>query len=34
VAEVYGGADAQEKVVHDFLATWSKMMNLDRFELA
>ncbi|EHP39792.1 catalase/hydroperoxidase HPI(I) [Cupriavidus basilensis OR16] len=34
VAEVYGGADAQEKFVHDFVAAWNKVMNLDRFELA
>jgi catalase-peroxidase len=34
VAEVYGSADAEEKFVHDFVAAWSKVMNLDRFELA
>lgn len=34
VAEVYGSADAQEKFVHDFVATWTKVMNLDRFDLA
>ncbi len=34
VAEVYAGADAQEKFVHDFVAAWSKVMNLDRFDLA
>ena len=34
VAEVYGSADAQEKFVHDFVAVWSKVMNLDRFDLA
>jgi catalase-peroxidase len=33
IAEVYGSADAQEKFVHDFVATWDKVMNLDRFEL-
>ena len=34
VAEVYGSADAAEKFVHDFAAAWSKVMNLDRFDLA
>jgi catalase-peroxidase len=34
VAEVYGSSDAQEKFVHDFVAVWSKVMNLDRFDLA
>jgi len=34
LAEVYGSADAQEKFVHDFVAVWNKVMNLDRFELA
>ena len=34
LAEVYGSADAQEKFVRDFVAAWSKVMNLDRFELA
>ena len=34
VAEVYGSADAQEKFVHDFVAAWTKVMNLDRFDLA
>jgi catalase-peroxidase len=34
LAEVYGGADAGEKFVHDFVATWNKVMNLDRFDLA
>lgn len=34
IAEVYGSADAQEKFVRDFVAAWSKVMNLDRFELA
>ena len=33
LAEVYGGADAQEKFVHDFVAAWNKVMNLDRFDL-
>jgi catalase-peroxidase len=34
LAEVYGSADAQEKFVHDFVGAWSKVMNLDRFDLA
>ncbi|MGN2497315.1 catalase/peroxidase HPI [Serratia nevei] len=34
LAEVYGSADAQEKFVHDFVAAWNKVMNLDRFDLA
>jgi catalase-peroxidase len=33
IAEVYAGADAQPKFVRDFVAAWSKVMNLDRFEL-
>ena len=33
IAEVYGGSDAKEKFVHDFAAAWSKVMNLDRFDL-
>ena len=33
VSEVYGSADAQEKFVHDFVAAWDKVMNLDRFDL-
>lgn len=33
VAEVYASADAQEKFVKDFVAAWSKVMNLDRFDL-
>ncbi len=32
VAEVYGSKDAQEKFVHDFVAAWNKVMNLDRFD--
>ena len=32
LAEVYGSSDAQEKFVHDFVAAWSKVMNLDRFD--
>ena len=34
LAEVYGSADAQPKFVHDFVAAWTKVMNLDRFDLA
>ena len=34
LAEVYGSADAQAKFVQDFVATWTKVMNLDRFDLA
>jgi catalase-peroxidase len=34
LAEVYACADAQEKFVKDFVAAWSKVMNLDRFDLA
>ena len=34
LAEVYACNDAQEKFVHDFAAAWSKVMNLDRFDLA
>ncbi len=33
VAEVYGSADAHGKFVNDFAAAWSKVMNLDRFDL-
>ncbi len=33
-AEVYGCADSEKKFVHDFVAAWSKVMNLDRFDLA
>jgi catalase-peroxidase len=32
-AEVYASADAKEKFVKDFVAAWTKVMNLDRFEL-
>jgi catalase-peroxidase len=34
LAEVYGCEDSQEKFVHDFVAVWNKVMNLDRFDLA
>jgi len=33
LAEVYGCGDAQEKFVHDFVAAWDKVMNLDRYDL-
>ncbi|MGA2874940.1 MAG: catalase/peroxidase HPI [Nitrososphaerales archaeon] len=34
LAEVYGCEDSQEKFLHDFVAAWNKIMNLDRFDLA
>jgi len=34
IAEVYGSSDAQQKFVGDFVAAWSKVMDLDRFDLA
>ncbi len=34
LAEVYGSEDSQEKFLHDFVAAWNKVMNLDRFDLA
>ncbi|QZZ20995.1 catalase/peroxidase HPI [Leptothermofonsia sichuanensis E412] len=34
LAEVYGCQDSQPKFVHDFVAAWDKVMNLDRFDLA
>jgi catalase-peroxidase len=33
-AEVYAGDDSQEKFVRDFVAAWTKVMSLDRFDLA
>ncbi len=33
-AEVYGSTDAKEKFAQDFVAAWTKVMNLDRFDLA
>ena len=33
IAEVYAGADAGEKFVKDFVAAWTKIMELDRFDL-
>ncbi|QQR75637.1 MAG: catalase/peroxidase HPI [Holophagales bacterium] len=34
LAEVYAASDAQATFVHDFVAAWNKVMNLDRFDLA
>lgn len=34
LAEVYACEDGKEKMVHDFVAAWNKVMNLDRFDLA
>jgi len=34
LAEVYGTADSQAKFLNDFVAAWTKVMNLDRFDLA
>jgi catalase-peroxidase len=34
LAEVYGSSDAEKKFIHDFVAAWNKVMNLDRFDLA
>lgn len=34
IAEVYGSDDSQEKFIQDFVAAWTKVMNLDRFDLA
>jgi catalase-peroxidase len=33
-AEVYASTDGTEKLVKDFVAAWTKVMNLDRFDLA
>mgnify|MGYP000464239518 CR=1 FL=1 len=33
LAEVYGSLDGQERFIHDFIAAWTKVMNLDRFDL-
>jgi catalase-peroxidase len=33
VAEVYASSDGQEKFVRDFIKAWTKVMNLDRFDL-
>ncbi|KQC14646.1 MAG: hydroperoxidase [Desulfuromonas sp. SDB] len=34
IAEVYACNDSQDKFIHDFIAAWNKVMNLDRFDLA
>ena len=34
IAEVYASSDASEKFVTDFVAAWTKVMNLDRYDLA
>jgi catalase-peroxidase len=34
LAEVYGCEDSREKFVHDFVAAWNKVMNLDRFDIS
>jgi catalase-peroxidase len=33
LAEVYACEDAKKQFVHDFVAAWSKVMNLDRYDL-
>lgn len=33
VAEAYASTNSKEKFVHDFVAAWNKVMNLDRFDL-
>ncbi len=33
IAEVYACSDSQERFVHDFVAAWAKVMNLDRFDV-
>ena len=34
LAEVYASDDAREKFVHDFVAAWSRVMDLDRYDVA
>ena len=34
LAEVYGSTDSEPQFVHDFVAAWDKVMNLDRFDVA
>jgi catalase-peroxidase len=34
IAEAYASSDSEQKFVHDFVAAWNKVMNLDRFDLA
>ena len=33
ISEVYGCADGEQKFINDFVAAWSKVMHLDRFDL-
>jgi catalase-peroxidase len=33
-AEVYATSDAGSRFINDFIATWNKVMNADRFDLA
>jgi catalase-peroxidase len=33
ISETYGSDDAKAKFVHDFVAAWDKVMNLDRFDV-
>jgi catalase-peroxidase len=33
LAEVYAAADGKEKFIQDFVKAWTKVMNLDRFDL-
>ena len=34
LAEVYASDDAAEKFIHDFVSAWTKVMDLDRFDVA
>jgi len=34
LAEVYASSDGEEKFVREFVAAWTKVMNLDRYDLA
>jgi catalase-peroxidase len=34
IAEVYAADDRRERFVHDFVAAWDKVMNLDRYDIA
>ena len=34
LVEVYGSSDGEKKFVHDFVAAWDRVMNLDRYDLA
>ena len=33
ISEVYASAGGQQKFIHDFVAAWTKVMNLDRYDL-